>query len=252
MLGKEVNRNDKIGHEKFTDLVSRGVLIHSFDGSSDAFIPTVPELFLHKWLVKQGDDILSNEIRGYLDDILRMRSNFTGRNKFETMHFYWEIFMRHVRQSEPLIYDSIRLNDLYCNTLRYDATFASSRCVDGCTFLRESQYVKDTMITLDLNTVYNPQLKQNKENKNEGWDRLIVMEAFLDVNRDSKKKEKGRFIIPVFIKIEFSDNDADEGSGNEDDDDEDGAEELLSIYSAAYADVDVIKAHEHFHFFLKI
>ena len=137
MLGKEVNRNDKIGHEKFTDLVSRGVLIRSFDESSATFIPTVPQLFLHKWLVKQGDDVLSNEIRGYLDDILRMRSNFTGRMKFKIMHFSWENLMRHVRQREPLIYKNIRLNDLYCNNLRYDATFASSRCVDGYTLLRE-------------------------------------------------------------------------------------------------------------------
>ena len=110
---------------------------------------------------------MSNEIRGYLDDILSMRS----RMNFEMMHFSWEKLMRHVLRSEPLTNKNIRLNNLYCNTLRYDATIASSCCIDGCTLLREIQYVKDSMIILVPNTVYNPQLKHNDDNdekKNEG------------------------------------------------------------------------------------
>ena len=193
MLAEKVKKNDKVGKEKFSDLARRGVLIHSFDESSDSFTPAVPELFLHKWLLKDGNGGLSNEIRKYLDEILRLRSNFT-EVRFEIMHSSWEKLMRHVRQSKPRIYKKNCLNDLYSNTLRHDATFAASCLVDGCSSLREIQYVKDSKITLDPNTIYNPKFKQNK-----GWDRLIIMEAFPNSNN------KRRYIIPVFIQNKFSD-----------------------------------------------
>ncbi len=53
LIAREVEKDGKVGSdnnsETFKDLVTRGVLIDSFQNGSNSFIPTVSELFLHKW-----------------------------------------------------------------------------------------------------------------------------------------------------------------------------------------------------------
>ena len=72
--------------------------------------------------------------------------------------------------------------------------------MDSSSTLKEIKYVRDTSITLEPNTMYNPDSAQNS-----GWDRLIIMEAF---PLSEKSKSKTRFIIPVFIHNKFSCEDA--------------------------------------------
>jgi hypothetical protein len=217
MLAREVKKDAIVGSddnsETFKALVTRGVLIDSFQDGSDSFIPTVPELFLHKWLLKAGNDCLGSDERRFLDEILRLRSCFTAI-KFEVFHLSWEKLMRYVRQSEPE-YSRIPLNELYCNTLRDNATVAASCPVDGRSILNEIRYISNARITLEPNIVYNPQSAENP-----GWDRLLTMEAFPLAEKSRSRK---KFIIPVFIQNKFS---------------EDYAKTTLSI-------TDVMKSHKH-------
>ena len=108
--------------------------------------------------------------------------------------------MRHIRGFEFERYQQIPLNELYRSGLRANATFAASCRVDSCSISKEIKYVRDTCITLEPNTMYNPDSAQNS-----GWDRLIVMEAF---PLSEKSKSKKRFIIPVFIQNKLSCEDA--------------------------------------------
>ena len=202
MLARSVKKVAKLGDENsetLKSLVTRGVLIDSFEDGSDSFIPTVPELFLHKWLLKAGDDSLDSDERRYLDEILRLRSCFTAI-KFKVFHSSWEKLMRHVRESVPNEYSSIPLNKLYYNTLRDNAAAAASCLVDGLSILQEIPYNGNSMITLTPNIIYNPQSPENP-----GWDQLLTMEAF---PLAEKTKSKKRFIIPVFIQNKFSGDDA--------------------------------------------
>ena len=68
MLARSVKKDAKIGDnensETFNSLVTRGILIDS--DHSDSFIPTIPELFLHKWSLKPGSDSLGSSERTYL------------------------------------------------------------------------------------------------------------------------------------------------------------------------------------------
>ena len=199
LLARKVKKDARLwgeNSETLRSLVARGILIDSFDNDSDTFVPAVPELCLHKWIKKRGENCLPDEPRQYLDQILRLRSCFTAL-KFEVLHSSWEKLMRHIRQFEPECYKRIPLNDLYRCQLRVGATFASSCCVDSCSILTEIKYVKGTTITLEPNTIYNP-----GDAHNPGWDRLIVMEAF------PFRKSSKRFIIPVFIQNKFSSEDA--------------------------------------------
>jgi hypothetical protein len=104
MLARSVKKDAKIGDnensETFNSLVTRGILIDSSQDHSDSFIPTTPELFLHKWLLKPGPDSLGNSERTYLAEILQLCS-FGTAIKFEVLHSYWKKLIRHVRQSEP-------------------------------------------------------------------------------------------------------------------------------------------------------
>jgi hypothetical protein len=197
MLARSVWKDAKLGDENSETLKSlgtRGVLIDPFEDGSDSFIPTVPELFLHKWLLKAGDDFLDSDERRYLDEILRLRSRFTAI-KFEVFHSSWEKLMRFVRQSTSE-YSRIPLNQLYCNTLRDNAAAAVSCPVDGQSKLEEIRYDSNSRITLTPNIIYNPQSAENP-----GWDRLLTMEAFPMAEKSRSRK---RFIIPVFIQNKFS------------------------------------------------
>ena len=85
--------------------------------------------------------------------------------------------MRYVHQSKPE-YSRIPLNELYCNTLRDNATVAASCPVDGRSILNEIPYTSNAGVTLEPNSVYNPQSAENP-----GWDRLLIMEAFTLVEK---------------------------------------------------------------------
>ena len=204
MLARSVKKDAQLGDENsetFESLVTRGVLIDSFQDISDNFIPTVPELFLHKWLLKSGNDSLESDERRHLDEILRLRSCFTAI-KFEVFHSSWEKLMRHVRQSAPE-YSRIPLNQLYHNTLRDDATAAVSCPVDGQSILKDILYNSNSnsKVILTPNVIYHPQSADNS-----GWDRLITMEAF---PLGAKSRSRKKFIIPVFIQNKISIDEAD-------------------------------------------
>lgn len=49
--------------ESYRSLVTRGVLIDSFNEDNPHFIPTVPELYLHRWIEKEQ---LDDEARRFL------------------------------------------------------------------------------------------------------------------------------------------------------------------------------------------
>jgi hypothetical protein len=68
--------------------------------------------------------------------------------------------MRYVRQCKPE-YSRIPLNELYCNTLRDNATVAASCPVDGRSTLNEIPYNSNARVTLKPNFVCNPQSAEN-------------------------------------------------------------------------------------------
>ena len=197
LLGEKVSEDDLLvssdprKSESFRSLVTRGVLIDSFKLDDTNFIPTVPELYLHGW-IENGK--LDKKARRFLSQILETRYGYTSV-KFEIIHSSWEQLMRHVRQGNPK-YAKIQLNDLYRVELQNGAAPAASCLVDGRSILTEIKYIKGTKITLQPNTIYNPVDDQNK-----GWDRLIVLEAFL-VSPGSNTSE--RYLLPLFIRNKFS------------------------------------------------
>lgn len=187
LLAREVRKNAKIGgddnSETFLALVARGVMIDSFQDGSCSFIPVVPELFFHKWLLKAGSYCLGSDERRYLDEILRLRSSFTPI-KFEVFHSSWEKLMRYVRQSEPE-YLKIPLNELYGNTLRDNATVAAKCPVDGRSVLSECRYDSSARVILESNALQHP---PSAENVGAGWDRLITFEAFPLAERSTSRR----------------------------------------------------------------
>ena len=179
--------------ETFRSLVTRGVLIDSFgEEITDYFVPTLPELFLHTWLLNLGAECLNEEVRRLLGQILETRYKFASVD-FEIIHSSWEQMMRHVRQGQ-LKYSRIPLNDLYRLNVTNSSAPAASCLVDGSSILREFQYIKNTKIVLQPNTIYNPKYKQNS-----GWDRLIVLEAFPSGGNSSQ-----RYLLPLFIQNKFN------------------------------------------------
>jgi hypothetical protein len=96
--------------------------------------------------------------------------------------------MRYVRESRPE-YSRIPLNELYCNTLSDNATVAASCPVDGRSILNEIPYTSNAGVTLEPNSVYNPQSAENP-----GWDRLLIMEAFPLASK-SKKNSSYLFLF---------------------------------------------------------
>ena len=93
LLAKKVKKEGRLSSdqtsETFRTLVMSGVLVDSFDDHKEKFVPLVPELFLHAWIKKSGSNCLSDEPRRLLNQILRLRSNFTSV-KYETLHSIWE------------------------------------------------------------------------------------------------------------------------------------------------------------------
>ena len=196
LLGETVNGEDLLvgsdpTSELYRSFVMRGVLIDSFKLNNPRFIPTVPEMYLHRW-INQGQ--LDDKIRRFLWQILKTRYEYTSV-KFEIIHSSWEQLMRHVRQGNPK-YAKIRLNDLYCIKLRNGAAPAASCLVDGRSILTEIKYVKGSNIILQPNTIYNPEDDQNK-----GWDRLIVFEAY---EASSGSNTRQRYLLPLLIQNKLS------------------------------------------------
>lgn len=190
--------DDNPTSETFRSLVTRGILIDSFDGDALRFMPTVPELCLYKWVLKGEDGDSHEEVRRFLKQILETRWRYTS-DQFEIIHSSWEQLMRHVRQGKPK-YAKMPLNTLYSIQLRGGAALAASCQVDGQSILKEIQYIKNTGIVLQPNTIYNP-----KDPNNPGFDRLIVLEAF-PVSSEGESSQ--RFLLPLFIENKFSKDDA--------------------------------------------
>ena len=92
------------------------------------------------------------------------------------------------------------MNELYRLKLRNGAAPAVSCLVDGQSILKDIEYIKDTNITLQPNTIYDP-----KNINNPGWDRLIVLEAF-EVSPGSNTGK--RHPLPLFIQNKFNKEDA--------------------------------------------
>jgi hypothetical protein len=196
LMGKMVNGDDLLVRgdpesESYRSLVMRGVLIDSFEVENPHFIPTVPELYLHRWIKMEK---LDAKIRSFLSQILETRYRFTSVD-FEIIHSSWEQMMRYVRQGEPK-YAKIPLNELYRLELTNGAAPAASCLVDGSSILTYIEYVKGTNIVLRPNAIYKPDGKNNP-----GWDRLIVLEAF-PVPPGSNSSQ--RYLLPLFIQNKFS------------------------------------------------
>lgn len=196
LLGERVSGSDLFaGRESYRSLVMRGVLIDSFSEDNPSFIPTVPELYLHRWILRNQ---LDGNITTFLSQILETRYKFIPE-EFESIHSSWEKMMRYVRQGKPR-YLRIPLNDLYGLKLPGDAAPITRCLVDGSSILTEIMYEKGTKIMLQPNTIYNP-----VDRSNPGWDRLIVLEAF-PVSSGSNSSE--RYLLPLFIENKFSSEDA--------------------------------------------
>ena len=195
LLAKKVDKEGRLDDdpksETFKMLVASGVLVDSFDAYDSEFVPTVPELFLHKWIQMKGSKCLGVEPRKLLEQILRLRPIYTAL-KYEILHSSWEKLMRYIRQCDKL-YERIPFNVLYQLEPRINSTAAVSCHVDGSSILREIKYEDRTDIFIKPNEIYNPSNRQNK-----GWDRIIVMEAF-----PLKSKNRNRCLLPVFIKNKF-------------------------------------------------
>ena len=176
LLGEKVRGGDLLVggdpmSESYRSLVTRGVLMDSFVSEHSHFIPTVPELYLHRWV---GNIELDKKVRTLLSQILETRYEYTSV-KFEIIHSSCEQMMRKIRNG---------------------AAPSASCLVDGRSILRGIEYIKGTKITSQPNTIYNPVDDQNK-----GWDRLIVLEAFR-VSPGSNTSE--RYLLPLFIQNKFS------------------------------------------------
>ena len=195
LLPKKVNKEGRLDDhptsEMYRMLVMNGILVDSFDDNDSEFVPTVPELFLHKWIQKRGPNCLGNEPRNLLNQILRLRSSFTAL-KYEILHSSWEMLMRHIRQCDKF-YERIPLNVLYQHELRSNSTPAASCHVNGSSILREILYKDTTIISISPNEIYNPSNVQNP-----GWNRMVVMEVF-----PLKSKNKRDYLLPVFIQTVF-------------------------------------------------
>ena len=103
---------------------------------------------------KSGSNCLSDEPRRLLNQILRLRSNFTSVN-YETLHSIWKNLIRHIRQCDDL-YKSIPFNDLYQLELRSNSAPAASCHVDGSSILREIVYEDKTNIFIVPNEISCP------------------------------------------------------------------------------------------------
>jgi hypothetical protein len=197
LLGERVHGSDLFaGGESYRSLVMRGVLIDSFSEDNPSFIPTVPELYLHRWILRNQ---LEGNITTFLSQILETRYKFIAK-EFESIHSSWEKMMRYVRQGKPR-YLRIPLNDLYCLELPGGAAPITRCLVDGSSILTEIEYKKGTKIKLQPNTIYNPA----NDDSNPGWDRLIVLEAFPVSSGSNSSK---RYLLPLFIQNKFSSEDA--------------------------------------------
>ena len=182
--------------ESYRSLVTPGVLVDSFDDENGPyFFPTAPELYLYRCALNKQ---LNAEVSFFLKQILNARYKFTPV-EFEIIHSSWEQLMRRVRQGNPK-YLRIPLNELYRLKLRNGAAPAVSCLVDGQSILKDIEYIKDTKITLQPNTIYDP-----KDTNNPGWDRLIVLEAF-EVSPGSNTGK--RYLLPLFIQNKFNKEDA--------------------------------------------
>jgi hypothetical protein len=204
LLGERVNGSDIFAgsNETYRSLVRRGVLIDSFSEDNPSFIPTVPELYLHRWILRnqlEENITTSLSITTFLSQILETRYKFIPK-EFESIHSSWEKMMRFVRQGKPR-YLRIPLNDLYGLVLPGGAAPITRCLVDGSSILKEIEYKKGTKIKLQPNTIYNPA----GDDSNPGWDRLIVLEAF-PVLSGSNSRE--RYLLPLFIQNKFSSEDA--------------------------------------------
>lgn len=189
--------------ETFLSLVSRGMLLASFNEATYNFIPSAPELFLHGWVQKQGGKLLPSDMLQLLKDILDMRRQFTATG-FERFHSLWERLIRYLRT--PELHGNLPLHQLYRIKLGQDNNYRTDdkdfarrsvlACpVNGSSRLIVQKYSDGSRLQLDPSVIYIPENKQNAE-----WDRLIVLEAFPKSGASDKE-----YLLPVFIQNKFSD-----------------------------------------------
>jgi hypothetical protein len=204
------------GSETYESLVMRGALSASFDESVAKFIPTIPELFLHKWLElnrvgNKEQRKLGKYKRRILNEMFALRNGFT-RVQFETLHSSWEQLMRYVRPKER--YSHIPLHQLYKINLannpnnRRDSGFQHgailSTVVDGSSLLTLEAYTKGDTIRLDEPNI----IFHSDDAQNPGWDRLLILEAFPSHGDSSGGDSGSRYLLPLFIQNKFSKMDA--------------------------------------------
>ena len=96
-VSKEGGLEDDLLSEMFEVLVMNGVLVDSFDNKEYEFVPTIPELFLHKWIKKGGPKCLDDKPRQILNLILTLRAK-SSSDKYKALHSSWEKVIRYIRQ----------------------------------------------------------------------------------------------------------------------------------------------------------
>jgi len=194
LLGEPVSILATIGDETYISLVEKGVLINSFDGSEDSFIPSCPGVFLYVWshLFKNT----SEELCQNLQDILLLRVNF-NRTIFEKLHSHWEMMIRSVRSG---VFQRKPLREVYRITAKHNSNYNNPLMlcpVDAKSILKPVQYLPNAILSVDFNTIIIP-----VDETQTGWDRLIFYECFPSDNIAQS------YILPVFIQNKFSKTDS--------------------------------------------
>ena len=143
------------------------------------------------WISKDGLDL---NVRRLLEQILKTRYKFRPTD-FEIIHSSWEQLMRYIRQGNSK-YSNIALNELHRLIIRTDAADAAKCPVDGLSVSNETIYERGSDITLTPNVIHNPNYTLN-----DGWDRLMMLEAY-PLESDSSR----RYVLPLFIQNKYSKN----------------------------------------------
>jgi hypothetical protein len=204
LLGEKVRKLDRWGttEETFESLVTKGILVDSFQGDSEgSFIPKCPELFLYSWVSSRAFES-DCDAKNCLSTILNLHNRFINVN-FEVFHRYWEHLIRFARTDR---YKKMSLLEVYGFPKKPNETENSLGCfVDAKTPLLPAWYDKDSTSELSLNTLISA-----TDPLNPGWDTLIVYEGFPAASSPVDQ----RYALPVFIQNKFSKEDATTRLGN--------------------------------------
>ena len=220
LLGETLPLTYKVSGTKETvqSLVRRGMLLGSLDNSDTVIKPILPVMYLY-WFsqlsAEEPEDSRHANFEQYLaaqwmeseKPLLRqllMTRRDSSPSKRVTFYNTYEQLMRFLRGRN---YDRRPLYELYGRDAAVvDATHRSpltKLLVDGKARLNCATYLNGTDIVLQPNDLYHSEGTNNPV----GWDTLIIYEAFLPKRRATSKSNGNKYLLPVFIHDNVSDND---------------------------------------------